>query len=57
MVCRRRKVYTKSVNLINGIAAPAKITKILASFDLNSAAASLGGENWLRLKLRVISRL
>ena len=46
------KVYTKSVNLINGIAAPAKITKILASFDLNSAAASLGGEKLVKTETK-----
>ncbi len=36
------KVYTKSVNLTNSISAPAKMSKILDSFNLNSAAASLG---------------
>ncbi len=42
------KVYTKSVNLTNGIAAPAKITKILASFNLNSAADNLSSEKLVK---------
>ena len=46
------KVYTKSVNLINGIAAPAKITKVLASFDLNGAADNLGSEKLVKTETK-----
>lgn len=46
------KVYTKSVNLVNGIAAPAKITKILASFDLNGAVDNLGGEKLVKTETK-----
>lgn len=38
------KTYTKSVDLINGIEAPAKITKILDSFILASSSPSLAEE-------------
>lgn len=40
----RREVYTKSVNLNNGIVAPAAITVVVAAFDQNSRQAILGGE-------------
>ena len=38
------KVYTKSVNLTNGITVPARVVKILENFDLNGAASELGDE-------------
>ena len=38
------KVYTKSVNLKNGIAAPAKITKILENFNLTGSTPSASNE-------------
>lgn len=40
----RREVYTKSVNLNNGIVAPASITVVVTAFDQNSRNAVLGGE-------------
>ncbi|MFT8029290.1 hypothetical protein ACMYLY_23465, partial [Salmonella enterica subsp. enterica serovar Enteritidis] len=42
------KTYVKSVDLTNGIAAPAKVTKILPSFALASATPSLAGESLLK---------
>jgi len=39
-----KKTYKKSVNLANGITAPAKIQKIVPSFNLNQASANLGSE-------------
>lgn len=39
-----KKTYKKSVNLANSITAPAKIQKIVKSFDLTQATASLGSE-------------
>ncbi len=44
------KVYTKSINLKNGITAPSAITKILSSFDLNQASAVLGNETLVSTK-------
>ncbi len=38
------KIYTKSVNLTNGISAPARITKVLPNFDLQSVSPSEGSE-------------
>ena len=38
------KKYTKSVNLVNAIDAPASITRIVDNFELNQNAASLGNE-------------
>ena len=38
------KIYTKSVNLTNGVSAPSKIIKILANFDLVQSGANLGNE-------------
>ena len=38
------KIYTKSVNLTNGVSAPSKITKVLANFDLVQSGANLGNE-------------
>ncbi len=42
------KTYVKSVDLTNGIAVPAKITKILPSFALASASPSLANESLLK---------
>ncbi len=39
-----KKTYKKSVNLANSITAPAKIQKIVSSFDLRQATAQLGSE-------------
>ena len=42
------KVYTKSVNLTNGISAPARITKVLPNFDLQSVNPSEGSEKLVK---------
>ncbi len=42
------KVYTESIDLKNGISSPAKITKVLPSFNLTSASPSLGGEKLVK---------
>lgn len=36
------KVYTKYINLANGINAPARVVKVLENFTLNQISASLG---------------
>ena len=46
------KTYTKSVDLVNGIEAPAKITKILDNFVLASASPSLAQESLLKTETK-----
>lgn len=42
------KIYTKSINLTNGISAPSRITKVLPNFDLKSVNPSEGSEKLVK---------
>ena len=46
------KIYTKSVNLTNGIAEPSKITRKLNSFDLVQSNANLSNEELVNSETR-----